>query len=204
LRGPIERVLANDVRVRLSDIRRADDLPLDEPGRSFPDVLIFCLDDLRRSPPDLAIRISRRTTIVIALAAGDILHLSSYATVADSWLFLDDQVALSAEIVLLGLNRYCLVPRFVSPSFSGTGIRQQLIGQLTEIELQVLEELGAGSGNREIAERLELSETSVKYLVRTVLAKLHLPNRTKAAVLVHADSLRSAETRPIDRRIAGA
>lgn len=204
MRAPIERVLANDVRIRLSDIRRADDLPLDEAGRNFPDALIFCLDDLRRSPPDLAIRISRRTTIVIALVASDVLHLSAYATVADSWLFLDDQVSLSAEIVLLGLDRYCLVPHFVSPVFSPTGIRLQLMAELSDLELQVLEELGAGAANRDIAARLGLSETGVKYVVRNVLTKLYLPNRTKAAVLMHVTASGQAPTRPIDRRKDGA
>ena len=55
------------------------------------------------------------------------------------------------------------------------------LGELTSRELEVLRELATGASNQEIAERLVISENTVKVHVRNVLAKLDLRNRREAA-----------------------
>lgn len=55
---------------------------------------------------------------------------------------------------------------------------------LTERERAVLELVGEGMSNREIAERLFLAEKTVKNYVTSVLAKLGLQRRTQAVALV--------------------
>ncbi|HEX5121277.1 MAG TPA: response regulator transcription factor [Pseudonocardiaceae bacterium] len=55
---------------------------------------------------------------------------------------------------------------------------------LTERERAVLELIGEGMSNREIAERLFLAEKTVKNYVTSVLAKLGLQRRTQAVALV--------------------
>jgi two-component system response regulator DevR len=67
---------------------------------------------------------------------------------------------------------------------------------LTAREHQLLQLLGEGLSNREIAERLRLEIKTVKNYVSTLLAKLHLTNRTQAAVLATQMRNRDPATRP--------
>lgn len=53
---------------------------------------------------------------------------------------------------------------------------------LTDREIEVLELIVAGSSNREIADQLVLSESTVKNHLQNILGKLHLQNRVQAAV----------------------
>lgn len=55
------------------------------------------------------------------------------------------------------------------------------LAALTRRELDVLRELTAGTTNREIANRLYISENTVKYHVHSILEKLNLPSRRAAA-----------------------
>jgi DNA-binding NarL/FixJ family response regulator len=55
---------------------------------------------------------------------------------------------------------------------------------LTDRERRVLELLGEGMTNREIAERLFLAEKTVKNYVTSVLAKLGMQRRTQAVALI--------------------
>jgi DNA-binding NarL/FixJ family response regulator len=56
-----------------------------------------------------------------------------------------------------------------------------LLSDLTPRELDVLQELTTGATNREIAERLYITENTIKNHVRSILAKLELQNRRQAA-----------------------
>lgn len=53
---------------------------------------------------------------------------------------------------------------------------------LSERELEVLRQIADGLSNEEIAERLIISEKTVKSHVSNILAKLHVADRTQAAV----------------------
>lgn len=55
------------------------------------------------------------------------------------------------------------------------------LAELTEQERRVLELIGEGMSNRQIAERLFLAEKTVKNYVTSVLAKLGMERRTQAA-----------------------
>jgi two-component system, NarL family, response regulator DevR len=60
----------------------------------------------------------------------------------------------------------------VDPELNALSIQQQ----------RILELIGTGLTNREIAERMDLAEKTVKNYVSTLLAKLSLNNRTQAAI----------------------
>jgi len=62
---------------------------------------------------------------------------------------------------------------------------QQLVESLTERELEVLACLGEGLSNAQIAERLYLSEATVKGYVSRMLDKLGCANRTQIGLLAH-------------------
>jgi DNA-binding NarL/FixJ family response regulator len=62
------------------------------------------------------------------------------------------------------------------------GEDQQLFTELTERELDVLKLIANGMANSQIAEELVITENTVKGHVSNILSKLHLVDRTQAAV----------------------
>ncbi|MBI5880489.1 MAG: response regulator transcription factor [Chloroflexi bacterium] len=52
---------------------------------------------------------------------------------------------------------------------------------LTAREILVLEHVAEGLTNRDIAERMALSENTIKYYLKNILQKLHMHNRAQAA-----------------------
>jgi DNA-binding NarL/FixJ family response regulator len=60
---------------------------------------------------------------------------------------------------------------------------------LSDREREVLQLLGSGESNAELARRLFVSEATVKTYVSRLLAKLDLANRTQAAILAHEAGL---------------
>jgi two-component system, NarL family, response regulator LiaR len=62
---------------------------------------------------------------------------------------------------------------------------------LTPRELDVLRCLAHGMTNREIAEKLVISETTVKTHISSILSKLHLTDRTQAALYAVREKLLS-------------
>ena len=61
--------------------------------------------------------------------------------------------------------------------------------QLSEREREVLHLIAEGLSNADIAERLVLSEKTVKSHVRNILSKLHLTDRTQAAIFAWRQGL---------------
>ena len=63
------------------------------------------------------------------------------------------------------------------------------LGDLTPRELEVLSLISQGQSNREIATSLTISEKTVKTHVGNILSKLHLSDRTQAAIYAHKHGL---------------
>ena len=56
------------------------------------------------------------------------------------------------------------------------------LSELTEREIEVLLLIAEGMSNHKIAEKLVISEKTVKSHVSSILSKLHLEDRTQAAI----------------------
>jgi DNA-binding NarL/FixJ family response regulator len=67
--------------------------------------------------------------------------------------------------------------------------RGEIAPDLSERELEVLRLIAEGISNAEIAERLIISENTVKSHVSNILGKLHLADRTQAAVYAWREGL---------------
>ena len=61
--------------------------------------------------------------------------------------------------------------------------------ELSDREMEVLRLIAAGSSNAEIAEQLVISEKTVKGHVSNILSKLHLVDRTQAAVFAWREGI---------------
>jgi len=84
---------------------------------------------------------------------------------------------------------------YVSPSLAAhllseitSSHRQQLsvkddFDELTERERQILELIAVGTSNKEIGQKLFLTEKTIKHYVTNILQKLHVRNRVQAALL---------------------
>jgi DNA-binding NarL/FixJ family response regulator len=81
-----------------------------------------------------------------------------------------------------------LVERFARPEGGAAPISGDL-SALTPRELEVLRHLARGLSNAEIAERLTLSEATVKTHVARIFAKLELRDRAQAVVVAYETGL---------------
>ncbi|MGL6339642.1 MAG: response regulator [Waterburya sp.] len=70
------------------------------------------------------------------------------------------------------------------PEVANVAIAEQL-AELSPREKEVLNLIATGANNREIADKLYISEKTVKNHVTNILSKLNLRDRTQAAVLVN-------------------
>ena len=64
---------------------------------------------------------------------------------------------------------------------------------LTDREVEVIRLVAKGLGNQEIAERLVVTEATVRAHVSNILSKLHLANRTQAALYALREGLASLD-----------
>jgi NarL family two-component system response regulator LiaR len=73
---------------------------------------------------------------------------------------------------------------------------------LTGRELEVLRLIAQGKSNREIAEELVLAEVTVRTHVSNILSKLHLANRTQAALYALKEGIASLDDVPAEKDAA--
>jgi DNA-binding NarL/FixJ family response regulator len=94
------------------------------------------------------------------------------------------QVAAAGHTVLSPAAARRLVA-VSTESLSARDRARQLVGSLTEREVEVLTGLGEGLSNAQIAARLYLSEATIKGYVSRMLDKLGCANRTQASLIAH-------------------
>jgi DNA-binding NarL/FixJ family response regulator len=96
----------------------------------------------------------------------------------------DGTATLSPKVTAQLIDSY--VDKKAAPRRAGALRR---IADLSEREREVLQLLGTGESNAELAKTLFVSEATVKTYVSRLLTKLDLANRTQAAILAHEAGL---------------
>jgi NarL family two-component system response regulator LiaR len=79
--------------------------------------------------------------------------------------------------------------RLIKQLSSGEFERGHLFTELTEREMEVLKLIARGSTNQKIAEQLVISVGTVKGHISNILSKLHLADRTQAAVFAWQEGI---------------
>ncbi len=92
----------------------------------------------------------------------------------------DDHALFKRGLVMM-LDTNVLM-EFARPAEQGTDAPASHVPRLTERELEVLDLVAEGMSNREIAEKLYISENTAKNHVRNILEKLHTHTRTEAVM----------------------
>jgi len=174
--------LDKDGRHRVTVVHDVGDL---SQATSTPDVILIDVQQfaaLRENEPMVYLRLSRRSRIIVILSSRELLDASHILAFADAWVFEDINLERINELIDLGLEGHCILPKQFLSRMGVDEIRLTLLPRLSDIEFRCLQLLGQGLNNRTIAERLGQSEAVVKSMVRSVLAKLHFRNRTEAGV----------------------
>jgi DNA-binding NarL/FixJ family response regulator len=99
------------------------------------------------------------------------------------------RVVARGEALLAPTVTRRLLDRFAHTLPGRTGTAPAALAELTERELEVLTLLASGLSNAELAERLFLSETTIKTHVSSILRKLDLRDRVQAVVLAYQAGL---------------
>lgn len=103
-----------------------------------------------------------------------------------------DQLVEAVRVVASGdaLIAPSVTKRLIA-EFAGRPVSQQVDGldDLTDREVEVLQQVARGLSNAEIAEELYVSETTVKTHVSHILTKLHLRDRVQAVVVAYESGL---------------
>ena len=162
-------------------------------GRCAPDVVLTdlsmprlsgtaAIDELTRRRPGLGV-------LVLTMHEDDASLFGALRAGARGYLLkgADREEIVRAVLAVAGGDAVYggAVARRVVDALTGTGSRAPVLPELTGREREVLELLGHGWSNAEIAARLYLGEATVKTHVSRVFAKLGLRDRVHAVVFAY-------------------
>lgn len=85
------------------------------------------------------------------------------------------------EAPISGIMAAKILQEFKNPE-RAVESQQGAMDELTEREVEVLEQIVTGATNQEIADTLHITKNTVKIHLRNILEKLHVQNRIQAAV----------------------
>lgn len=149
-------------------------------------------------------KLSPRTQVVVLTSYHEDIHIfPALKAGAISYILKDMRMERLAEVILKAYHgEVTLHPRVaarVLQNLRGNGQEPpELSGELTERELGVLKLIASGLSNSQIAEKLVISEYTVKGHVSNILSKLHLADRTQAAVYAWQQGIMQRESRAVE------
>ena len=136
--------------------------------------------------------LKRHACLIVVLSSYEAGKVLEAVKVADGLVFHEVNLDRMRLIAQLAESGYVAIPSALASMLMNKSLRRELLQSLSATENRVLSLLGRGSSNRIIGEALQLDEGRTKYLIRSVFKKLHLQNRTQAAVfardVLHASS----------------
>lgn len=132
-------------------------------------------------------QISPRTKVVVLTSYHEDVHIfPALKAGAISYILKDMKMDKLVDVLHRAVQgEVTLHPRVASrvlQNIRGEGSEQPLFTELTDRETDVLKLIASGLTNSQIAEKLVISENTVKGHVSNILSKLHLADRTQAAV----------------------
>jgi DNA-binding NarL/FixJ family response regulator len=171
---------------------------LAQAARSDPDLVLMDVRMPRMDGVEATRRLTGRKVLILTTFNVDELVVDALRAGASGFLLKDappDELIRAVRVVAAGdallapaVTRRLLdsvIPRLAADT---PGRRRALEG-LTERETEVLRLVARGLSNAEIAERLFVSETTVKTHVSHLLSKLELRDRVQAVVLAYEAGL---------------
>lgn len=124
----------------------------------------------------------RQSAIILALADDELRDALAFLHVCNGILFWQHDLDKIGRLTTIMREGYCGVPPELLPDLISDRVRIGLIDRLVPTERTTLQLLGQALSNRAIARTLNVPEAAAKSLVRAVLTKLRLKNRTEAAI----------------------
>ena len=123
-----------------------------------------------------ALKIGARAYILKGVAARELIRILRAVSTGESYV----PPALAASLLLEMREAHSRQKQMASP-----------LDELSPREREILESLAAGLSNKEIGEKLFLSEKTVKHYVTNILQKLQVRNRVEAALLAQKEMKKS-------------
>lgn len=190
-------VIAEDplVRANLAGIVRSDprlllagqELPPSPPERSLasprPEVILWDAG-WRNETAEGWEALAQQGAAVVLLVPDETAGRGAWAAGARGVLSRDAAAArIQAALAAAGQGLVVLDAGVLGSPESRPAPDLQPAESLTERELEVLRLVGEGLSNKEIAARLSISESTVKFHVNSILGKLGAQSRTEAAMI---------------------
>ena len=155
---------------------------------------------LRKHPSDMS-RIRRSGVTVLILHGKHLPKARQFAEDINGFVIADQSLNFINDAFLLAQNNHSVVPAGILASLTGDNARTALVATLSESERTVLFHLGNAQTNQSIARLIGVPDATAKGLVRIVLAKLNLMNRTEAAIFAVRLKLSSPAWPPVGRTL---
>jgi DNA-binding NarL/FixJ family response regulator len=149
------------------------------------DVCLIDLHMLRRvhrKHPEQIARIQRSAVVVLLVHSKHIPKARALSESIDGLAIVDHMLSHINETFLLARCAHSLLPVGVLTALASATAKIAALNSLSESERIVLKHLANAHTNQAIAGLMDIPENIVKAMVRIVLAKLNLTNRTEAAI----------------------
>jgi DNA-binding NarL/FixJ family response regulator len=137
------------------------------------------LSRMRRSQ---FLHLPTRIPVIVAMKMENAGAIAEDTSFADGIVFVDANLNRLVEIVRLTRAGYMLLPKDLTPDRLDSSAQLIEHAELGGVDLEVLAALGEGMTDRQISERMHVSEPTAKRLVHRLMRRLSVENRTRAAV----------------------